>query len=66
MVGYAIKVEVFVELLPLYLSLDFIQIIDESTREAAIVDPVSPETVAEAIKGENVNLTTVLTTHHHW
>jgi len=41
-------------------------IIDDSTNEAGIVDPVEPETVLEAVKNENVNLTTVLTTHHHW
>ena len=42
------------------------QIIDEETNEAGIVDPVEPKTVLEAVKAENVNLTTVLTTHHHW
>ena len=44
----------------------FFQIIDEETNEAGIVDPVEPKTVLEAVKAENVNLTTVLTTHHHW
>lgn len=41
-------------------------IIDEKTKEAAIVDPVEPQSVFEAVKEENVKLTTVLTTHHHW
>jgi len=41
-------------------------IIDQDTKEAAIVDPVDPNAVADAIIEENVNLTTVLTTHHHW
>lgn len=41
-------------------------IICNQTREAAIVDPVNPETVLEAVKNENVNLKSVLTTHHHW
>lgn len=41
-------------------------IICNQTREAAIVDPVNPETVLEAVKKENVNLKSVLTTHHHW
>merc|ERR1712156_728429 len=41
-------------------------IIDDATNEAGIVDPVEPETVLQAVKDENVNLTTVLTTHHHW
>ena len=43
-----------------------LKIVDEATNEAAIVDPVAPEIVAAAAKEENVNLTTVLTTHHHW
>ncbi|XP_033630152.1 hydroxyacylglutathione hydrolase, mitochondrial-like [Asterias rubens] len=41
-------------------------IIDEKTREAAIVDPVNPEKVVDAVKEEDVKLKTVLTTHHHW
>jgi hydroxyacylglutathione hydrolase len=42
------------------------QIIDDTTGEAAIVDPVEPETVLQAVQDEKANLTTVLTTHHHW
>ncbi|XP_044272466.1 hydroxyacylglutathione hydrolase, mitochondrial [Tribolium madens] len=41
-------------------------IVDEKTKQAAIVDPVAPETVLEAVEKEDVNLTKVLTTHHHW
>lgn len=41
-------------------------IICNATKEAAIVDPVNPETVLEAVKNENVVLKSVLTTHHHW
>lgn len=41
-------------------------IIDAGTREAAIVDPVDPNTVASAVQKNNVTLTKVLTTHHHW
>ena len=41
-------------------------IIDERTREAAVVDPVEPGSVFDAVREENVKLTTVLTTHHHW
>uniref|UniRef100_W8B4Y8 hydroxyacylglutathione hydrolase n=2 Tax=Ceratitis capitata TaxID=7213 RepID=W8B4Y8_CERCA len=41
-------------------------IIDNTTKEAAIVDPVDPESVLEAVRAENVQLTKVLTTHHHW
>lgn len=41
-------------------------IICNKTREAAIVDPVNPETVLEAVRAENVQLKSILTTHHHW
>ncbi|XP_076285976.1 hydroxyacylglutathione hydrolase, mitochondrial-like isoform X3 [Lasioglossum baleicum] len=41
-------------------------IIDEATQEAAIVDPVDPDAVISAVQQNNVNLTKVLTTHHHW
>lgn len=41
-------------------------IIDEKTKQAAIVDPVAPDTVLQAVSEEGVNLTKVLTTHHHW
>ena len=43
-----------------------LQIIDEKSGEAAVVDPVTPATVLEAVKDAKVNLTTILTTHHHW
>jgi hydroxyacylglutathione hydrolase len=41
-------------------------IVCNQTKDAAIVDPVNPETVIEAVKTEGVNLKSVLTTHHHW
>lgn len=41
-------------------------LIDEESNEAAIVDPVAPEDVVQAVKEEKVSLTTVMTTHHHW
>ncbi|XP_054712648.1 hydroxyacylglutathione hydrolase, mitochondrial-like [Uloborus diversus] len=41
-------------------------IIDEVTKNAAIVDPVEPKKVLEAVAEEGVELTTILTTHHHW
>jgi hydroxyacylglutathione hydrolase len=44
----------------------FQKVVDEGTKEAAIVDPVEPDRVLSAVKEEGVNLTTVLTTHHHW
>lgn len=41
-------------------------LIDEDTKQCAVVDPVEPAKVQAALKEENVQLTTVLTTHHHW
>ena len=41
-------------------------LVDTNTNQAAIVDPVEPETVLAAVEEEGVELTTVLTTHHHW
>lgn len=41
-------------------------LIDESTKEAAIVDPVEPDAVTAAVKEEEVSLRAILTTHHHW
>ncbi|CAG5117619.1 unnamed protein product, partial [Candidula unifasciata] len=41
-------------------------IIDEESHKCAVVDPVDPEKVQQALKEEGVELTTVLTTHHHW
>lgn len=44
----------------------FCKIIDEGTKEAAVVDPVDPEVVIAAVRQNDVKLTKVLTTHHHW
>ncbi|KAL5733058.1 hypothetical protein ACOSP7_032396 [Xanthoceras sorbifolium] len=41
-------------------------IIDEGTKEAAVVDPVEPEKVLEVAKRHGVDLKIILTTHHHW
>uniref|UniRef100_A0A915J3K3 hydroxyacylglutathione hydrolase n=1 Tax=Romanomermis culicivorax TaxID=13658 RepID=A0A915J3K3_ROMCU len=41
-------------------------VIDETTKECAVVDPVEPEKVIENVEKNNLELTTVLTTHHHW
>lgn len=41
-------------------------VIDKATSEAAVVDPVMPSNVIEAAKKLGVNITKVLTTHHHW
>jgi len=41
-------------------------LMDSVTKEAAIVDPVDPDSVISAVAQEGVTLTTLLTTHHHW
>ncbi|XP_074659113.1 hydroxyacylglutathione hydrolase, mitochondrial-like isoform X2 [Tubulanus polymorphus] len=41
-------------------------LIDETTQTCAAVDPVEPKEILRAVKEEDVALTTVLTTHHHW
>ncbi|XP_064479008.1 hydroxyacylglutathione hydrolase, mitochondrial-like isoform X2 [Ornithodoros turicata] len=41
-------------------------IVDPNTKEAAVVDPVEPNKVMEQVQSMKANLTTVLTTHHHW
>ncbi|GFS07035.1 hydroxyacylglutathione hydrolase, mitochondrial [Elysia marginata] len=41
-------------------------LIDEASKQCAVVDPVEPAKVEAAVKEEGVELTTVLTTHHHW
>ncbi|XP_023677938.1 hydroxyacylglutathione hydrolase, mitochondrial [Paramormyrops kingsleyae] len=55
-----------VEILPALTDNYMYLLIDEDTREAAIVDPVEPAKVVDAVKKHGVKLTTVLTTHHHW
>lgn len=44
----------------------FSQIVDEQSKEAAVVDPVEPEHVLAQLKGKDIKLTKILTTHHHW
>lgn len=41
-------------------------LVDTATKQAAIVDPVDPDSVVAAVAKEGVTLTTLLTTHHHW
>ncbi|XP_078273792.1 hydroxyacylglutathione hydrolase, mitochondrial isoform X3 [Rhinoraja longicauda] len=60
------KAEMKVELLPALKDNYMYLLIDKESREAAIVDPVEPQKVVDAVKKHGVNLTTVLTTHHHW
>eukprot|EP00013_Stygamoeba_regulata_P023584 CAMPEP_0177663488 /NCGR_PEP_ID=MMETSP0447-20121125/19942_1 /TAXON_ID=0 /ORGANISM="Stygamoeba regulata, Strain BSH-02190019" /LENGTH=284 /DNA_ID=CAMNT_0019169307 /DNA_START=250 /DNA_END=1104 /DNA_ORIENTATION=- len=41
-------------------------LIDPATGEAAAVDPAQVPPILEAAEREKVNITTILTTHHHW
>ncbi|KAH9418685.1 hypothetical protein DERP_004011, partial [Dermatophagoides pteronyssinus] len=42
-------------------------IVDKQSGDAAVVDPVEPDKVVELIRSmKNLNLRTILTTHHHW
>ncbi|XKL68076.1 hypothetical protein PGB90_003567 [Kerria lacca] len=58
----AMKVKVLPALSDNYMYL----LIDQKTNEAAVVDPVDPATVIQTAYEENVFITTILTTHHHW
>lgn len=58
--------EMKIKLLPALQDNYMYMIICEKSREAALVDPVEPEKCVNAIKEENVKLTHILTTHHHW
>ncbi|KAM9304878.1 hydroxyacylglutathione hydrolase, mitochondrial [Gastrophryne carolinensis] len=55
-----------IELLPALTDNYMYLLIDKETNEAAIVDPVQPQKVVDAVKKHGVHLTSVLTTHHHW
>ncbi|CAL8305766.1 unnamed protein product [Merluccius merluccius] len=55
-----------VELLPALSDNYMYLLIDVESKEAAVVDPVEPVKVIEAVRKHGVRLTTVLTTHHHW
>jgi hydroxyacylglutathione hydrolase len=41
-------------------------IIDETTKEAGVVDPSEAGPVADAIRKEGVQLLSIINTHHHW
>ncbi|XP_069763192.1 hydroxyacylglutathione hydrolase, mitochondrial isoform X2 [Narcine bancroftii] len=60
------KTKMKVEVLPALTDNYMYLLIDDETREAAIVDPVEPKKVVDAVKKHGVKLSTVLTTHHHW
>jgi hydroxyacylglutathione hydrolase len=41
-------------------------IVDKTSGEATVVDPVEPQRVLQVVDQEQVTLKSVLTTHHHW
>ncbi|XP_073017506.1 hydroxyacylglutathione hydrolase cytoplasmic [Primulina eburnea] len=41
-------------------------IIEENTKQAAVVDPVEPHKILSVAQENGVDLKLVLTTHHHW
>jgi len=41
-------------------------LVDDNKKICAVVDPVEPVKVLEAVSKEDLSLTAVLTTHHHW
>nr|ACO10827.1 Hydroxyacylglutathione hydrolase [Caligus rogercresseyi] len=55
-----------IEILPAFKDNYMYMIIDEKSRTAGIVDPADPDLVAKRVKECNLNLTSILTTHHHW
>jgi len=40
--------------------------VDSETNESTVVDPAEPTEVLNVVKREGVELTSLLTTHHHW
>lgn len=44
----------------------YCRILDEGSREAAVVDPVEPEKVLQVAREAGADVKLVLTTHHHW
>lgn len=41
-------------------------LVDDSSGDAAVVDPVEPPRVIEAAEAHGANIKFVITTHHHW
>jgi hydroxyacylglutathione hydrolase len=41
-------------------------LIDETTKEAGVVDPSEAGPVADTVKREGVKLSAIINTHHHW
>lgn len=58
--------EMIVKILPALQDNYMYLLVCPDTLQAAIVDPVEPDVVLSSVKRENVTLSSVLTTHHHW
>jgi hydroxyacylglutathione hydrolase len=58
--------DISVKILPALSDNYMFLIICNATKQAAIVDPVDPEQVLRAVDEANVELKSILTTHHHW
>jgi hydroxyacylglutathione hydrolase len=56
----------YIKLLPALKDNYMYLLVDESTKEAAVIDPVEPDKVVQCVADEQIKLTTILTTHHHW
>ena len=41
-------------------------LVDDSSRQVAVVDPGDAKPVLKALKADNLNLTHILLTHHHY
>lgn len=41
-------------------------IYDSSTKRGCVVDPVDPDKVVQIANQNQVEITSILTTHHHW
>lgn len=60
--GTGIKIQILPALSDNYMYL----IADKVSKEAAVVDPVHPQSVLDKVSELNLDLKWVLTTHHHW
>ncbi|XP_046855123.1 hydroxyacylglutathione hydrolase, mitochondrial-like isoform X2 [Xenia sp. Carnegie-2017] len=60
------KSNVRVEVLPALKDNYMYLIVDETSKDAAIVDPVEPRKVIKAVEKAGIRLKMALTTHHHW
>ena len=41
-------------------------LVDEKTNQCAAVDPAEPQKLIQSVRDGGFQLTSILTTHHHW